>query len=139
MENLIDSLKRATDVGTVSDPDQIAAELRFHGVGIVRKSLESYGRTLEESEDWEHQGGTCWRLCEEETLRDDLYDRLALAYEEDADLWTLHFTQDLQIVIDKLQETTIRSDEKDQAAVRDRDDELTKLWERIDELKEYTP
>ena len=141
MKVLIESLKRITDVETLPTPDEIAAELRMRAVAIVRESLESHGKELEELEDWERQGGTCWRRVfeDEETLRDVVYNRRALGYRSEASRWALRFSRHLQATIDELRETIIRSDEKGQSTVREREDELTKLRERLDKLKESTP
>lgn len=141
VKNLIDSLKRITDVGTVPDPDELGSVLRERVVRIVRDWIDETYWELEESEGWERQGGKCLRFVfeDEETLRDDGYDTMAFAFESDADQKTLVFAQYLQPTIDKLKETIIRYDEKGQASLRERNDELAKLRERIDELKEYTP
>ena len=140
MRRLIDFMKRVNHVVILPDSDGIAAELREHGAAFVRESLESDRQTFEESE-WEPHDSRCWRLVykDEETLRDDRYDGLRLAYESDATSWTLILTEYLQPTIDKIQEAVIRHDEKRQAAVRDQDDELTRLRERVARLKEYTP
>ena len=138
--NLTDSLKRVADLEPVPDPDEIAAELKKHGLAIVRDSLYSNRKEFEETEGWKRQRGT-WRYVfdDDEALRDRHHDRLALEYKSVASRWALRFSRFLQVTIDKLQETIIRSDEKGQSAVRERDDELTKLRQRIDEMKEQSP
>ena len=72
-------------------------------------------------------------------LRDKEYDYLRLHYKSHAKSLTLRLTKYLQPTIDKIQESVIRHDEVGQAAVRDQDDELTRLRERVAKLKEYTP
>ena len=140
VKNLIDSLKRMTDVGTVPDPDEIATGLRERGVTIVSEWIEEFG-AFEESEGWERQGETCLRCVFEDkkTMRDASYESMVAAIESDADMHRLVFAQYLQKTIDGLQESVIRYDEKGQAMLREQDDELTKLRERIDELRECTP
>ena len=141
LRRLIDFLKRINHVVTLPDSDGLAAELREHGAAFVRESLESDRQIFEESEYWEPHDSRCWRLVckDEETLRDDRYDGLRLAYESDATSWTLILAEYLQPTIDKIQEAVIRHDENGRAAVRDQDDELTRLGERVVKLKEYTP
>ena len=149
LKNLIVSLNQETDIGAMPGADKIAVELKGHGVDIVRKSLMIYGREFKNLDN-------CKRLSEEryrleykrgwlstkkdiEALRVAEYNRRRGAYREDANRWTLDFSRSLQSRIDELQECVIMDDEERQATVRERDDELTKLQERIEELKEYTP
>ena len=149
LTNLTHSLRGIAEAGTVPDSDKISANLKYRGVQIVRESLESDRKQFESdlkdrfegSDACEIKGGACWRLAyeDEETLRDDQYDNVTRAYAADASRWTSLFTHDLQIVIDQLQAAIIRGEERDQAEGRERHDELTKLRQRIDEMKEHTP
>ena len=140
VRNLISSLKRTGDVGTIRDPDEIAKELRDHGLDVVRESLEDDRKTFRESEAWERQPGDWWRCgYEDETLRDEHFDGLSFTYTSDADRWAGKHALYLQRTIDGLQEGVIRHQEKGHAAVRKRDDELAKLRERVNELAEYMP
>ena len=141
LSRTIDSLQRVSDVGITPDPEGITAELREHGSAIVRESLRSDRKNLKESEYWRRHENNCWRRVYkgEETLRDDRYESLTSDYRSDAIRWTLVFSEYLQPTIDKLQEAVIRHDEKGLAEVRDLDDELTRLRERVEELKEYAP
>ena len=142
VDSLIDSLKRVTDVETVQDPAEIGARLRQCGVNIVRETIETDRDEFENDEHWQrtNQGKTWRRVYEdEETQRDDEYDRLQKSYESDMHRWTNVLSQHLQPVIDQLQETIIRRDERARGAVRERGEELTKLRDRIGELNEYTP
>ena len=140
--NLTNTLKLMSDGGTTRSHDRFSAELRDHGLEIVRDSLEEDCRVWEKSAEWKREGTTHWRRTyenKEVLMRDTKYDSLLLAYRLDAARWTLLFSRYFLRTIDRLQETIIRYDEKGHAEVREREDELTKLRERIDELKEYTP
>ena len=140
LRRLTDSLKRMAEIESVPDSDRIAAELRRHGLSIVRKGIETIGKTFDELDQWERHEA-CWRceFEEDEALRDEGHARMASAMEWDAGQWTLEFTEFLQPTIDEIREAVIRHDEKGQAAVRDQNDELTRLRERVAKLKEYTP
>ena len=143
VKNLIISLKRIQligDVETIRDPDEIARKLRDRGLEIVRESLEDDRKIFRESETWELQPGDWWRCeFEEETPRDEYFDKLSITYISDADQWAGDYAQYLQKTIDALQEAIIRHQERGHAAIRERDDELTKLRERISQLTESTP
>ena len=143
VKDLISSLKRIQvigDVGTIRDPDEIARELRDHGLKIVRESLEDDRKIFRESEIWELQSEDWWRCeFEEETPRDEYFDKLSFGYISDALIWAGDYAQYLQITIDVLQEAIIRHQERGDAAIRERDDELTKLRKRVSELTKYTP
>ena len=139
---LIDDLKRVlSDISDLRGPMVIANELKEHVVEFVCESLDFDRQSFGESESYEPHNGKCWRVeyKDQEALRGDEYNRVRLHYESRATSWILVLTEYLQPTIDKIQEAVIRHDELGQAAVRDQDNELTRLQERVSTLKEYTP
>ena len=143
VKNLISSLKRIQligDVGTIRNPDEIARGLRDHGLEIVRESLEDHWKRFRKRAGWGLQPGNRWRReFEEEAPRNECFNELCSAYRSGAYRLAGDFAQYLQRTIDTLQEAVIRFQERGHAAIRERDDELTKLRERVSELVEYTP
>ena len=138
---LIDDLKRVSDISDLRGPMVIANELKEHVVAFVCELLDSDRQSFRESESYEPHSGKCWQVeyKDQEALRDDEYNRVRLHYESHATSWILVLTEYLQPTIDKIQEAVIRHEEVGLAAVRDQDDELTRLRERVAKLKEHTP
>ena len=72
--------------------------------------------------------------------RDECFDRIISHFVSQGDECILDLTQAIQAaVIDRLNEEVISTTERNQSQVEERTEELRKLQERINKMKEHTP
>ena len=71
--------------------------------------------------------------------REEHYTRMSSVYREWGDECILAFTQDIQTEIDLLKEAVVRDAERSLSRDQERAEELDRLQQRINELREHTP
>ena len=144
--SLLSSLKRLTGIST--EPSQ--NELVYEFVGEIKKELLEFVRDFEEEQKkdlgqydyWESDlRGDHWQLeyQDDEVTREEHYTRMSSIYREQRDGWILILTQVIQAQIDRIKEAVISDAEQSRSHVQERAEELDRLQQRINELKEYSP
>ena len=145
-KGLLSFLKRSLDMDFSPTPQQfveeLVKELKEYSLDLIRSILEEQKLRLQKNDAWEYIGR--WKFWKREDgndqySRDDRFSRIRSHFVSQEDECILNFTQDFQGVIDFLNEEVISTTERNQSQVEERTEELRKLQERINDMKEHTP
>ena len=145
-EGLLSYIKRSLDIDCSPTPQQFVEDLKEYSLDLIRGTQESvkqiFQKLQEEDDDWEYiERWKFWKYEyeDDQDSRDEHFNRirpnLVLAGKEDI----LNLTQHIQEVIDRLNEDVISTTGRNQSQVQERTEELKKLQERINDMKEHTP
>ena len=140
-------LKRSLDIDCSTTPQQfveeLVKELKEYSLDQIPSILEKIKRLLQdENEAWEHiERFKFWKYDYEDDKynRDKHFNCIRLFFLALAEVCSLNLTQDIQAKIDRLNDEVISTTERNQSQVEERTEELRKLQERINKMKEHTP
>ena len=142
-DNLLSFLKDLTGISFEPSQNEFAGELREKSLGLIRDFQKEERKDFKKNEDWTfHREGSCWQLeyeHEDKGERNEYYESLSSFYRSQGEEWILNCTHVIQTEIDRLQEAIISDTQRSRSQDQERAEELDKLQQRINELKEHTP
>ena len=150
--NLLDRLYRMEVL--YSSDDSSEEESEEESLGEILKEgflqyLDDFQEGLSESvfeqdSDWQYSrkgNYNFWFIeyLDAEYVRDEYYNRLHSIYRETGIEYARDITRDVQTFLDSQKEPIVSNIEQSRSSVQGRAEELDRLQQRINELKEYTP
>lgn len=139
-KNLLLLLKKQTGVSSVLPESKFARKLKVKFLKFIRDFQEEDKEDSQEREEWQFYQNYWQFETEDEQERDRYYERLSSHYQSQVDQWILTFSQEvIQPQIDQVQAAVISAVERNLSSFQERAEELDKLQQRINELKEHTP
>ena len=141
-KTLLSFLKVPTATLSVPTAGNFKRKLKMRCLRILRDFLGSEKEKLEMGEFFEPvRNRNYWRFeTKDEDLRDDRFRSKTNDYKSRIDQWILIVSQEaLQPQIDQLREAVIQSAERNLSIVQESAEELDKLRQRFDEMKEAAP
>ena len=140
---LLSSLTRLTDISADLSQNELAEEIKEFLLECISNVKKEIKKDFGQYEFWgADSSGNHWQIeyQDDESVRDEHYTRISSYFREKGNEWILIFTQAIQgSEIDRLQEAIISDAEQSRARDQDLNEELDRLQQRIDELKEHTP
>ena len=137
-------LKRSLDIDCSPTPQQLIEDLKAYYFDQIRSILEEFKQQhLQEDDAWKHIGR--WKFWKyeyknDQDSRDVHFNSLKSDFVSKGEECISNLTQNIQTeVIDRLREEIISTTERNQSQVEERTEELRKLQERINDMKEHTP
>ena len=136
-------LKRSLDIDfSPTSVEDLVKELKEYSLDQIPSFQEKVKQHLQEDDASKYIGRWKFWKCEYEDDQDSRnahFNRLKSDFVSKGEECILNFTQDFQGVIDFLNEEVISTTERNQSQVEERTEELRKLQERINDIKEHTP
>ena len=142
-DKLLSFLKRLTGISSEPSQNMSVAELKKEFLGFIREIKKAIKKDLGQYEHWtSDRRGDSWLVeydQDDYVAREEHYTRMSSVYRESGDECILAFTQDIQTEIDLLKEAVVRDAERSLSRDQERAEELDRLQQRINELREHTP
>ena len=139
---LLSFLKTSLDVDFSPTPQQFVVALKAYSFGQIRSILEEFKQHLQEDDAWKYIGRRKFWKYEyknDKDSRDECLGRVKSDFVSIGNKRISHLTQHIQEVIDLLNKDVVSTTERNQSQVEERAEELRKLQERINDMKEHTP
>ena len=141
-QGLLSFLKKSLDIDCSPTPQEFIKDLKGYSLDGIRSIIEEIKQVLQEDDGWEYIGR--WKFWkyeyEDEYSRDEYFGRIISDFLSSGDNCILNLTQGIQAaVIDHLYEDVISTTGRNQSQIEERNEELKKLQERINDMKEHTP
>ena len=152
--NLLSFLKRLTGISIEPYQNKFVNEfvkkIKKEVLRFISDLTEEIKKEFRQDKDWKYKRkGDCWRLesIDDEYLADEkgdfvreaVYIEMASNLQEQRNECILLITPVIQKQIDNLREAIISGAEQSRSHVQERAEELDRLQQRINELKEYAP
>ena len=142
-DKLLSFLKRLTGISSEPSQNMSVAELKKEFLGFIREIKKAIKKDLGQYEHWtSDRRGDRWLVeydQDDYVAREEHYTRMSSVYRESGDECILAFTQDIQTEIDLLKEAVVRDAERSLSRDQERAEELDRLQQRINELREHMP
>ena len=134
-------LKRLAGISSEPFQNESIGETKKEFLEIVSEIEKAIKKDLGQYEYWKSDPkGDHWLVeYPDNVAREEHYTRISSIYREWGDECILMFTQGIQTRIDPLKEAVISDAERNLSSVQERVEELDRLQQRINELKEHTP
>lgn len=141
-QGLLSFLKKSLDIDCSPTPQEFIEDLKGYSLDGIRSIQEGLKQVFQEDDGSEYIGR--WKFWkyeyEDEYSRDEHFDRIISVFLSEGDESILVLTQAIQAaVIDHLYEAVISTTGRNQSQIEERNEELKKLQERINDMKEHTP
>ena len=128
-------IERFPDINFDVSPKEVVEDLKYISLEKIRDVVQEIRQDFKKDEEWEYErSGEFWQ-CEyededsKEERFDDIISRFALLGEDIIDL----------TIIEDMKETIRSTTERNKAQARRKAEELRRLQERINNMKEYAP
>lgn len=134
-------LKDLAGISFESPQNELAGKLKKKSLGFIRDFQKEERKDFKKDGWTFHREESCWQLgFEDKGDRDEYYEYLSSShYPSRREEWTLNCTHFIQTEIDRLQEAIISNAQRSRSQDQEKVEELDKLQQRINELKEHTP
>ena len=141
-KGLLSFLKKSLDIDCSPTPQGFIEDLKKYSLDEIRSIIEELKKVFQEDDGSEYIGR--WKFWkyeyEDEYSRDEHFGRIMSYFSSTGDESILNLTQGIQAeVIDFLNEEVISTTGRNQLQIEERSEELKKLQERINDMKEHTP
>lgn len=141
-QGLLSFLKKSLDIDCSPTPQEFIKDLKEYSLDGIRSIQEGRKEVFQEDDGSEYIGKyKYWKYeYEDEYSRDEHFGRIESGFLSTGDEIILNLTQGIQAaVIDFLNEEVISTTGRNQSQIEERSEELKKLQERINDMKEHTP
>ena len=142
-DRLLSFLKRLTGINSEPSQNMSVGETKKEFLGIIREAKKATKKDFGQYEHWESdRRGDHWLVeydQDDYVAREEHYARMSSVYREWGDECILMFTQGIQTEIDRLKEAVIRDAERGLSRDQERAEEIDRLQQRLNELKEHRP
>ena len=140
-KGLLSFLKKSLDIDCSPTPQEFIKDLKEYSLEQIRSIIEEIKQFFQEDEGSEYIGR--WKFWKYEYernkyRRDDHFNRIISDFLSTGDEIILNLTQVIQ-VIDHLNEDVSSTTGRNQSQIEERSEELKKLQERINDMKEHMP
>ena len=141
-KGLLSFLKKSLDIDCSPTPQEFIEDLKKYSLDEIRSIIEELKKVFQEDDGSEYIGR--WKFWkyeyEDEYSRDEHFGRIMSYFSSTGDESILNLTQGIQAaVIDFLNEEVISTTGRNQSQIEERSEELKKLQERINDMKEHAP
>ena len=142
-KGLLSFLKKSLDIDCSPTPQEFIKDLKEYSLEQIRSIIEESKQFFQEDEGSEYIGR--WKFWKYEYernkyRRDDRFNRIRSSFLSIGDEIILNLTQVIQAeVIDHLNEDVSSTTGRNQSQIEERSEELKKLQERINDMKEHMP
>ena len=147
-KNLLLPLKTLIDISSVPSEKKFTGELKKNVLKYLRnfqkEDAEDFQKRGDFQEKWQpypYQNVKYWQFeTEDEQEWYKYHETFSSHYQSKADEWILTCSQEvIQPQIDQIQDAVISAAERNISRVQENTEELDKLQQRLNELKEHTP
>lgn len=140
-DRLLSFLKRLAGISSEPFQNESIEETKKEFLGLISEIEKAMKKDLGQYDYWKSDPrGNHWLVeYQDNVAREEHYTRVSSIYREWGDECILMFTQGIQTEIDPLKEAVISDTQRSQSQDQERAEELDKLQQRLNELKEHTP